>query len=130
MDPGKSQRNVLRRRSTPCTLPTVTLAPRYARIFVVLLVGDVFSLIDPIPDFILEVGLLDELVVVPLGVILARKMMPAAVVAECRVKSRKVMRGSKKPVSSAAAVVMVDVWLLLATLGLVLTFRLAQGFGT
>jgi uncharacterized membrane protein YkvA (DUF1232 family) len=84
--------------------------PRYARIFVALLVGDVFSLTDPIPDFILEVGLLDELVVVPLGVILARKMMPAAVVAECRVKSRKVMRGSKKPVSRAAAVVVVDVW--------------------
>ena len=102
--------------------------PASARIFVALLVGYVSSPIDLIPDSIPVVGLLDKMSLVPLGVILARKMMPAAVVAECRVKSRKVMRGSKKPVSRAAAVVVVDVWLLLATLGVALAFRIAQGF--
>ncbi|MBA3473667.1 MAG: DUF1232 domain-containing protein, partial [Rubrobacter sp.] len=59
-------------------------APWYARVFVALLVGYVFSPIDPIPDFIPVVGLLDEMVVVPLGVILARKMIPDEVLAECR----------------------------------------------
>ena len=102
-------------------------APWYARIFVALLVGYVFSPIDPIPDFILVVGLLDEMVVVPLGVILARKMIPGEVLTECRERSREVMREGKKPVSRTAAVVMVAVWLLLAALGVFLAFRVAQG---
>ena len=102
-------------------------APWYARIFVALLVGYVFSPIDPIPDFILVVGLLDEMVVVPLGVILARKMIPGEVLTECRERSREVMREGKKPVSRAAALVVVAVWLLLAALGVFLAFRVAQG---
>ena len=75
------------------------------------------------------VGLLDEMVVVPLGMILARKMIPDEVPAERRVKSREVMRQGKKPVSRVVAVVEA-IWLLLATLGIALTFRIAQRFGT
>ncbi len=124
MDPGKARRNVSRRRPTPCTWHTVTLgAPWYARVFVALLVGYVFSPIDPIPDFIPVVGLLDEMVVVPLGMILARKMIPGEVLAECR----EIMKEGKKPVSRTAAVVMVAVWLPLAALGVFLAFRVAQG---
>jgi uncharacterized membrane protein YkvA (DUF1232 family) len=37
-------------------------------VFAALVVGYVFSPIDPIPDFIPGVGLLDEMVVVPIGV--------------------------------------------------------------
>jgi len=102
-------------------------SPPHARVFVTLLVGYVFSPIDPILDFIPMVGLLDEMVVVPLGVILARKMIPDEVLAECRERSREVMREGKKPVSRAAAVVVVAVWLLLAALGVFLAFRVAQG---
>jgi uncharacterized membrane protein YkvA (DUF1232 family) len=102
----------------------------YARIFVALLVGYVFSPVDPIPDFILVVGLLDEMVVVPLGVILARKMIPGEVLAEYRKRSQEVMKEGKKPVSHAAAVVVVAVWLLLAALSVFLTFPVAQGLGT
>ena len=104
-------------------------APWYARIFVALPVGYVFSPIDPILDFIPMVGLLDEMVVVPLGVIPARKMIPDEVLAQRQVKSREVMRQGNKPVSRVAAVVEA-VWLLLATLGVILTFRIAQRFGT
>ena len=99
----------------------------YARIFVALLVGYVFSPVDPIPDFILVVGLLDEMVVVPLGVILARKMILGEVLAECQERSQEIMREGKKPVSRAAAVVVVAVWLLLAALGVFLAFRVVQG---
>jgi uncharacterized membrane protein YkvA (DUF1232 family) len=101
----------------------------YAKFFVALLVGYVFSPIDPIPSFIFMVSLLDEMVLVPLGLILGRKMIPGEVLAECQQRSRKLMREGKKPVSCAAAVV-VTVWLLLAALGVVLAFRTAQGFGT
>ena len=44
--------------------------PWYAKAFAALGVGYVFSPIDPIPDFIPGVGLLDEMVVVPVGVFL------------------------------------------------------------
>ena len=42
--------------------------PWYAKVLPALVVGYVFSPIDPIPDFIPGVGLLDEMVVVPIGV--------------------------------------------------------------
>ena len=74
-------------------------------------------------------GLLDEMVVVPLGVILARKMIPGEVFDECRERSPEIMKEGKKPVSHAAAVV-VAVWLLPAALGVFLTFRVVQGLGT
>jgi uncharacterized membrane protein YkvA (DUF1232 family) len=128
LDPGKARRSVSRRRLTPCTWHTVTLgAPPYARIFITLLIGYVFSPMDPIPDFIPVVGQLDEMVVVPLGVILARKMIPGEVLAECRERSQEVISEGKKPVSRAAAVVVVAVWLLLVAISVFLTFRVVQG---
>jgi uncharacterized membrane protein YkvA (DUF1232 family) len=101
-------------------------APWYARIFVALLVGYVFSPVDPIQDFILVVGQLEEMVVVLLGTILAWKMIPGEVLAKCW----ELMREGKKPVSRAAAVVVVAAWLLLTVLGVFLALRVAQGFGT
>jgi uncharacterized membrane protein YkvA (DUF1232 family) len=86
---------------------TLYLAYRYprppasARIFVALLVGYVFSPIDLIPDFIPVVGLLDEMSFVPLGVILARKMIPGEDLAECRERARDVRKDGKKPMSHA-----------------------------
>ena len=64
--------------------------PWYAKVFAALIVGYVFSPIDPIPDFIPGVGLLDEMVVVPIGVLLAAKMIPPDVFEECREKAREV----------------------------------------
>jgi uncharacterized membrane protein YkvA (DUF1232 family) len=79
----------------------------------------------PIPNFIPVVGLLDEMVVVPLGVTLVRKM----ILAERRERTREVMREGKKPVSHVAAV-LVAVCLLPAALGVMPAFRTYQGFGT
>ena len=56
--------------------------PWYAKIFAALIVGYVFSPIDPIPDFIPGVGLLDEIVVVPIGVLIAARMIPPGVLEE------------------------------------------------
>ena len=96
--------------------------PWYAKAFAALLVGYVFSPIDPIPDFLPVVGLLDELVVVPLGLILARKMIPEEVLTECRQKSWEATR-EDKPVKRAAAVVVVAVWILLAVLAAIVVVR-------
>ncbi|MDP8949762.1 MAG: YkvA family protein [Actinomycetota bacterium] len=96
--------------------------PWYAKVFAVLVVGYVFSPIDPIPDFIPGVGLLDEMVVVPIGVLIAAKMIPRQVMKECQEKAREVAEG-EKPVSRVAAVVVVAVWLLCVALAVLLAVR-------
>ena len=96
--------------------------PWYAKVFAALIVGYVFSPIDPIPDFIPGVGLLDEMVVVPIGVLLAAKMIPPDVFKECREKAREVAEG-EKPVSRVAAMVIVAVWVLCVALAVFLALR-------
>ncbi len=71
--------------------------------------GYVFNPTDPIPDFIPGVGPLDEMVVAPIGVLIAVKMIPADVFAECR---KKAQGQAETPVSRTVAVVIVAVWLL------------------
>ena len=97
--------------------------PWYAKVFAALIVGYVFSPIDPIPDFIPGVGLLDEMVVVPIGVLLAAKMIPPDVFEECRERAREVAEG-EKPMSRIAAVVIVAVWLMCVALAVLSALRL------
>jgi uncharacterized membrane protein YkvA (DUF1232 family) len=87
--------------------------PWHARVFAALVVGYAFSPIDLIPDPIPVLGYLDDLILVPLGIALAIRMIPAEILAEHRQKARE-LRG--KPVNRAAAVVVVAVWLALAAL--------------
>ena len=96
--------------------------PWYAKMFAALVVGYVFSPIDPIPDFIPGVGLLDEMVVVPIGVLIAAKMIPQQVMQECQEKARGVAEG-EKPVSRVAAAVVVAIWLLCVALAVLLAVR-------
>ena len=88
-----------------------------------LVVGYVFSPIDPIPDFIPGVGLLDEMVVVPIGILIAAKMIPRDILEECREKAREVAQ-DEKPVSRGAAVVVVAIWLMCGALAVFLTLYL------
>jgi uncharacterized membrane protein YkvA (DUF1232 family) len=103
--------------------------PWHARLFAACVVGYVFSPIDLIPDFVPVIGYLDDLVLVPLGVVLALRMIPPEVWAECRASSEQAMRDGK-PVSPdqvgvnwVAAGVIVLVWLALASLGLLAALR-------
>src|SRR5215217_9221785 len=96
--------------------------PWYAKVFAALVVGYVFSPIDPIPDFIPGVGLLDEMVVVPIGVWIAAKMIPQEIMEECQEKAREVVE-PEKPVSRVAAVAVVTIWLLCVALAVYLALR-------
>jgi len=100
--------------------------PRVARVFAAVIVAYAFSPIDLIPDFIPIIGYLDDLVLVPLGIFLALKMIPPEVMSECRLQSAEVM-AQGKPVSRAAAVVIVLIWVTLAALAALLVWRLARG---
>ncbi len=85
-----------------------------ARIFAACVVAYAFSPIDLIPDPIPVLGYLDDLVLVPLGIALARKMIPAEVMAECRERAR--VEIATRPVNRVAAAVIVAIWALLAAL--------------
>ena len=65
---------------------------------------------------------MDEMVVVPIGVLIAAKMIPQDVVEECREKAREVAEG-EKPVSRVAAAVVLTVWLLCVALAVFLAIR-------
>jgi uncharacterized membrane protein YkvA (DUF1232 family) len=60
--------------------------PWYARAVIVLVIAHSLSPIDLIPDFIPVLGYLDDLILIPLGVALAIKLVPGGVFAEAREK--------------------------------------------
>jgi len=97
--------------------------PWYARIFAAIVVGYAFSPIDLIPDPIPVLGYLDDLLLIPLGVFLALKMIPPQVVSESRLKAGEVM-AQGKPVNKVAALVIVLIWIGLAVMAAFLVYRL------
>ena len=101
--------------------------PPYAKLFAALVVGYAFSPIDLIPDSIPVLGYLDDLILVPLGVALAVRMIPEEVLSECRQKAREMVERGERPVSRAAAAVIVVLWLALAVLGALVVARMVWG---
>lgn len=87
--------------------------PMHARVFAAIVVAYAFSPIDLIPDPIPVLGYLDDLILVPLGVALAVRLIPPPVLAECRERARR-SAGEVGPKGRAAAVAVVTVWLALA----------------
>jgi uncharacterized membrane protein YkvA (DUF1232 family) len=85
--------------------------PWYAKALAAVIVGYAFSPIDLIPDFIPVLGYLDELVLIPLGIIAVRALVPGPVLGECRELAARL---EGKPTSRVAAVVIVAIWLSLA----------------
>jgi uncharacterized membrane protein YkvA (DUF1232 family) len=101
--------------------------PWYAKLLAAGVVAYAVSPIDLIPDFIPVLGILDDLVIVPLGTLLAIKMIPREVMAECREKARSAMepRTSKRTRYMVAAII-IAIWCLLAALVILLAFRIAD----
>ena len=83
--------------------------PWYARLLVAGIAAYALSPIDLIPDFIPVLGYLDELVLLPLGIALALRLIPAQVMAEARERARAELDG-KGPRSRVAAAVIVGIW--------------------
>ena len=101
--------------------------PWYAKLFAALVAGYAFSPIDLIPDPIPVLGYLDDLILVPLGVALAVRMIPEDVLSESRQKAREMVERGERPVSRAAAAVIVVLWLALAVLGALVVVRMLRG---
>jgi uncharacterized membrane protein YkvA (DUF1232 family) len=89
--------------------------PWYARLWAALVVAYAFSPLDLIPDFVPVLGHLDDLVLVPLGLALALRLVPPAVLADCRARARAQLTAGR-PTSRAVTVAIVATWLLIAAL--------------
>ncbi len=96
--------------------------PWYAKVLAACVVGYAFSPIDLIPDPIPILGYLDDLVLIPIGIAIALKMIPPFVLAEARAKAQ-LQIGQARPTPWLAAVVIVAIWLLLAGVTIVFVAR-------
>ena len=87
--------------------------PWYAKLAAACVAAYALSPIDLIPDFIPVLGYLDDLILVPLGIMLALALIPAPLMAEFRAEAR---RREEEPRSRAAGAVIVAIWTVLAAL--------------
>ncbi|HJY87584.1 MAG TPA: phosphatase PAP2 family protein [Candidatus Acidoferrales bacterium] len=96
--------------------------PWYSRLFAALVVAYFFSPIDLIPDFTPVVGHLDDLIIVPAGILAAVKLIPEPLMAECREKARRSPLTLK---SWAGAVGVLLLWIALTCIVGLILFRVA-----
>lgn len=83
--------------------------PWYAKLFTAFVVAYAFSPIDLVPDFIPVLGYLDDLVLVPLGIVVALKLIPRSVIPDCEMKAEEMMKRGK-PKNWIAASIIVMIW--------------------
>lgn len=88
--------------------PRVSLA---AKIFTACVVAYALSPIDLIPDFIPLLGYLDDIIILPLGIAAAVKMIPADIMLESREKAKMLIQ---RPRNWVAGVFIIVIWVLLA----------------
>lgn len=101
-------------RTIKCDVVALYLAARdprvpwLAKVVAVCVVAYALSPIDLIPDFIPVLGYLDDLILVPLGILLAVRLVPDDVMADLRSKAD--LRPTL-PKSRAAAIAVVIIWM-------------------
>jgi uncharacterized membrane protein YkvA (DUF1232 family) len=81
--------------------------PLLVRLLALAIAAYALSPIDLIPDFIPILGYLDDLVLLPFGIILVIKLTPTIVIEASRAKANEVI---SKPTSSVAAAIIVALW--------------------
>jgi uncharacterized membrane protein YkvA (DUF1232 family) len=85
--------------------------PWYAKLIAAATVAYFLSPIDLIPDFIPLLGQLDDLLIVPIGVWLVVKLVPPAVMSDCRERAEAGATAMSPRGRWIAAAVVVSIWL-------------------
>lgn len=87
--------------------------PLLAKVLALIVAAYAVSPIDLIPDFIPIIGYLDDLIIVPLGIMLVVRLIPAEVMREHR---ETAAQASRCPVSRITAGVFIVIWVMCAVL--------------
>lgn len=93
--------------------------PWYGKAFAALVAAYAFSPIDLIPDPIPVLGYLDDLILLPLGVMIALRLIPDEVMADARPEAEDAL-AEGNPVSRAGVIIVVIMWVLLIVLAVLL----------
>jgi uncharacterized membrane protein YkvA (DUF1232 family) len=86
--------------------------PWFARALALVVAAYAISPIDLIPDFIPVLGYVDDIIIVPLGIILIVKLIPPEIMNEHR---ETAARCAERPVSRVAAGIFIGIWIAFAT---------------
>jgi uncharacterized membrane protein YkvA (DUF1232 family) len=87
--------------------------PWYAKALAIAVAAYALSPIDLIPDFVPVLGYVDDLLIVPAGIALVVRMIPAEVMAEHREVAAAAL---DRPVSKSAAIAIIAIWVAALTL--------------
>ena len=87
--------------------------PLLAKVLALIVAAYAVSPIDLIPDFIPIIGYHDDLIIVPLGIMLVVRLIPAEVMREHR---ETAAQASRRPVSCITAGVFILIWVICAVL--------------
>jgi uncharacterized membrane protein YkvA (DUF1232 family) len=82
--------------------------PWYAKAVALFVAAYALSPIDLIPDFIPVIGYLDDVIIIPLGILLAVRLIPPDILAEHRAAADE---AALRPASRTAALVIVAIWI-------------------
>lgn len=82
--------------------------PWYAKAIAASVVAYALSPIDLIPDFIPIIGYLDDILLVPMGLWIAMRMVPDDVIEDCRVQATQL---TERPTSKTAAFIILVIWM-------------------
>ncbi len=88
--------------------------PWYAKAVAACVAGYALSPIDLIPDFVPILGYLDDLILVPLGIMLAIRLIPAPILSDLRRTAADQL--ARRPTSWIGAIAIIGIWLVCAAL--------------
>jgi len=84
--------------------------PWYAKLWAVCVVAYAFSPIDLIPDFIPVLGYLDDVILIPIGITIALRMIPHAVIRDCTIQAEeRLLQG--KPKNWFVGMIIILLWI-------------------
>lgn len=81
--------------------------PWHAKTIAALVAAYALSPIDLIPDFIPVLGYLDDLLIVPVGILIAVKLIPPDVMADLRLRATD----QGRPKSTVGLIIVISIWI-------------------
>jgi uncharacterized membrane protein YkvA (DUF1232 family) len=92
--------------------------PWYAKLLMLAIVAYALSPIDLIPDFVPVIGLLDDLLLLPIAIVLVLRMIPNGVIEECRAQA-EMNETDRNRIGRFGAIGVALLWLVLVILAVI-----------